>query len=234
MKADTQARVAGVLAVVMLAAGTYAASVHARLVMPGDAAKTAANILASPSSFRFAIGGSLILYLAFLVYAVLLHRLLRVVDGMLALLMLALALVGTAVALGNQVHALAALQLLSGADYLKVVPSDQLHAQVLLFLQLHSQGNLIGVIFWGLWLFPLGMLVYRSGFLPRILGILLMIGCFGWLSVFLQRFALPNVKALAGVQYAAHVAELSFVLWLLIKGVDAGRWEQRAREPVRS
>jgi hypothetical protein len=203
VKADTQARIAGVLALAMLAAGTFAASVHTRLVVPGDAVKTAANILASPSQFRLAIAGSLILYVAFLVYAVLLYRLLRIVEPTLALLMLALALVGTAVAMGNQVNPLAALQLLSGADYLKVVPSDQLHAQVLLFLQLHSQGNLIGVIFWGLWLFPLGLLVYRSGFLPRILGILLMIGCFGWLSVFLQRFALPNVKAVRGARRRA-------------------------------
>jgi hypothetical protein len=130
----------------------------------------------------------------------------------------------------NQINQFAALLLLSGADYLKVFAADQIHAQVMLFLGLHSKGNLIGVIFWGLWLFPLGLLVFKSGYFPRVLGVLLMIACFGWLILFLQRFLFPGYEALAYSRFVAYIAELSWVLWLLIKGVNVEQREKRALE----
>jgi hypothetical protein len=209
----------------MVVAGTFAASVHTKLVVPGDAVKTATNILGSLSLFRLGILGSLVLYTAFIAYVVLLYRLLVPVGASHARMMLALALVGTSIALLNQVNQAAVLQLLSGEGYLKALPADQLYAQVMLFLRLHGQGNLIGVIFWGLWLFPLGLLVYRSGFFPKVLGMLLMIGCFGWLALFFQRFTLPDAEALASARYVAHLAELAWVSWLTIRGVNVERWE---------
>jgi hypothetical protein len=225
VKPDAQARLAAVLGFVMLIAGTFAASVHTRLVVPGDPVKTATNILASPSLFRLGIAGSLVVYIVFIVYAVLLYRLLRIVHATHALIMLALALVGSAIALANQVHQFAVLDLLTDS---KAFASNSGYAQATLFLRLHGHGNLIGVIFWGLWLFPLGLLVYRSGFFPRALGVLLMIGCFGWLVLFVQRFAFPEAEALGYARFAAHIAELAWVLWLAIRGVDIVRWEQRA------
>jgi hypothetical protein len=118
--------------------------------------------------------------------------------------------------------------LLSGADYLKVLAPDQLQAQAMFCLDLYQQGGLIGALFWGLWLFPLGYLVFKSGFFPKILGVLLMVGCFGWLTVVLQRFLLPDLPALGNARYAAHVAELAWMLWLLIRGVNVERWKARA------
>jgi hypothetical protein len=105
-----------------------------------------------------------------------------------------------------------------------------MHAQAMLFLRLHGQGSLIAAIFWGLWLFPLGWLVFKSGFLPRVLGVFLMTGCFGWLLLFLQRFLFPSCEALAYSRFAAHFAELSWILWLLIKGVDVKQWEKHVLE----
>jgi len=226
----TLARGVGLLNLVVLVCGSFAGSVHARLVVPGDAAATADNIMASESLFRLGIVSGLAMYVVFVLAVWVLYRLLRPVDRDQAALMAVLALVGVSIAMLNQVNLSAALLLLSGADYLKVFGTDQVHAHVMLFVDLHKQGGLVGVIFWGLWLFPLGFLVFKSGFFPRILGILLMIGCFGWLMVPLQRFLFPGYEAMAYSRFAAHIAELSWTLWLLIKGVDVERWKQRALE----
>lgn len=217
------ARVAGLLALIVLASGSFAGFVNTRLVVPGDAATTADNIVASESLFRLGVVSGLIMYTVFIVYVVVLYKLLKPVDQSHALLMVIFALVGVPIAMLNQVNQAAALLLLSGADYLKVLTADQIDAQAMLFLRLHSQGNLVAAIFWGLWLFPLGLLVFKSGYCPRILGVLLMIGCFGWLILVLQRFLFPSYEALAYSRFAAHIAELSWMSWLLIKGVPSPR-----------
>jgi hypothetical protein len=122
----------------------------------------------------------------------------------------------------------AALQLLSGADYLTVFTTEQLQALALLFLDLHAYGLLIAGIFWGLWLFPLGYLVFKSGILPRILGVLLIIGCFGYLIDSFGSFLLPGYNL--GIGLFTGLAEILFVLWLLIKGVNVEQWRKRAAE----
>ena len=118
------------------------------------------------------------------------------------------------------------MQLLNGADYLKVFPTDQLQALAYLLLRLHSQGVLIAQIFWGLWLFPMGYLVFKSGFLPRILGILLMIGCFGYVIESFAAFLGYNVSII----FFTGWGELLLLLWLLIKGVNVEQWRQRELE----
>lgn len=224
----TYARGAGFLALLTLIAGSFAGYVHSSLVVSGDAVSTANNIMASESLFRLGIVSSLAMYTIFIFYALILYRLLKPVNTNHALLMLVLALIGVPIAMLNQVNPSAVLLLLSGADYLNMLSPDQINAQVTFFLRLQGYGNLIGIIFWGLWLFPLGLLVYRSGFFPRILGILLMIGCFGWLTVIIQRFLFPGFETLAYARYAAHIAELLWMLWLLIKGVNVEKWKERA------
>lgn len=226
------ARVAGLLALIMLLTGSFAGSVYTRLVVPEDAATTAKNIMASQSLFRLGFLSGLTMNTVFIVYVTLLYTLLSPVNKIHALLMVMFAMVGVPIAMLSQLNQAAALLLLSGADYLKVFTADQINAQVMLFLRLQSHGNLIAAIFWGLWLFPLGLLVFRSGYLPRVLGVLLMIGCFGWLILFVQRFLFPSYQALAYSRFAAHFAELSWMCWLLIKGVNVERWKQRATEPA--
>jgi hypothetical protein len=222
------ARAVGLLNLVVLASGTFAGSVSARLVVPGDAAATARNITASELLFRLGFVSGLLMYLIFVFSVWLLYRLLASVDEPLARLMVMLVLVGVSIAMLNQVHQSAALILLSGVDYLKAFNADQIQGQVMFFLDLHKQGGLVGAIFWGLWLFPLGLLVFRSGFFPRILGVLLMLGSLGWLLVPLQRFLLPGYEALAYSRFAAHVAEMSWTLWLLIRGLNVERWPYRS------
>ena len=103
-----------------------------------------------------------------------------------------------------------------------------LHALALLFRNLHDYGIQIAGIFWGLWLFPMGYLVFKSGFLPRILGILLMIGCVGYLIQSGAAFLLPNLQV--NIALFTFWGEVLFPLWLLVKGVNVVRWEKRARE----
>jgi hypothetical protein len=113
---------------------------------------------------------------------------------------------------------------LSGADYLIVFGANQLNALVMLFLNLHKYGYFIAQIFFGLWLLPLGYLIFKSGYFPKILGILVMIACFGHLLEFFQVFLFPGYEVIAypGL-VAAMIGEFSLMFWLLIKGVKVQR-----------
>jgi hypothetical protein len=148
-----------------------------------------------------------------------LYRLLKEVNQNHAALMVILGLVSVPIGFLNALNNAAALTLLSGADYLSVFRTDQQHALAMLFLGLHSYGNTIAAIFWGLWLFPFGLLVCRSGFLPRILGVWLIINCFAYLAISFTALLLPHYKDVMSLATApALLGELAIVLWLLIKG----------------
>ncbi len=198
------------------------------LIVPGDAATTANNIMASESLFRLSIVSALIVQIVNMLVVLLLYKLLKPVNKNIALLMVIFLLVGVPIAMLNQLNQFAALLLLSGADYLTVFTADQLQALVPLFLDLHEHGINSAGIFWGLWLFPMGYLVFKSGFLPRILGVLLMIGCFGYLIDSATFFLFPNFDA--SIAQFTFIGELLLPLWLLIKGVNVEQWEKRALE----
>ena len=138
--------------------------------------------------------------------------------------MVVFALVGIPIAMLNTLNRVAALVLLNGADFLEVFGVDQLHALVMLFLNLNEQGVLIAQLFWGLWLFPLGYLVYKSGYFPRILGVLLMIGCFGYLLDSFSIF-LFNEEIILPVSILLTSGEILFMGWLLIKGANLPEME---------
>jgi len=111
--------------------------------------------------------------------------------------------------------------------------SDRLYGQVRLFLDLYQFGNLVAAIFFGLWLLPLGLLVFKSGFLPRLLGVLLMAGSPGYLVLFVQAFFLPGSERTPWTNpflAVTHLSELALMLWLLIRGVNVDQWERRALE----
>jgi hypothetical protein len=174
--------------------------------------------------------GVLVMNAVFILLVWVLYKLLRPVNRDHALLMVLLALAGATIGMLNQFTQGTVLLLLSGADDLKGFSAEQLNAPVMLLLDLQRQIGSIAAIFYGLWLFPLGYLVFRSGFFPRLLGVLLMIGCFGYLLLAVQRLLFPSYEAIGYGRYAAHVAELSWLFWLLIKGVDVEQWKARARE----
>jgi len=201
------------------------------LIVPGNAATTANNIMASEGLFRSGIVSGLIYQVISIFLVLVLYKLLKPVNKNHALLMVVFALVGVPIAMLNLLNQFAALLLLSGAGSLTAFTADQLHAQVMFFLDLHEHGALIASIFWGLWLFPLGYLVFKSDFLPRILGILLMIGCFCYLIDSFGNFLLPKYKEIyTWIAMASFPGELLLMLWLLIKGVNVEQWEKRALE----
>jgi hypothetical protein len=133
-------------------------------------------------------------------------------------------MLGIPIGVFNEINALSVLHLLSGADYLTVFTPMQLQALVNLFLRLHSYGINLAFIFSGLWLFPLGYLVFKSNFLPKILGILLVIGGFGYLIDVFAVFLFPNSNISIGM--LTGLSEIFFLLWLLIKGVNVEKWEK--------
>jgi hypothetical protein len=185
-----------------------------------DAPATLNHIMAHESLFRIGFVISLFSVVLFLLAAWALYVLLKPVNKNLALLFLLLNLGGFAIWCFSMLNLFSSLLLLSGADYLKVFQPDQLQAQAMLFINLYKNGSVIAQIPYGIWLFPLGYLVFKSRFLPKILGILLIVDCFGLLTYVCQRFLLPGYDVISlSCSVIGFIAEISLSLWLLIKGV---------------
>ncbi len=189
------------------------------LIVPGDAATTANNIMASEGLFRISIASELIMFLSELVLALALYVLLKPVNKSLALLAAWFRVVHVAILGSNLLNLYVVLQLLSGADYLTVFEPDQLHALVLLFLNAYSYGFNIQV-FSGLHLFVSGYLVFKSGYFPRILGILLVVAGLNYIIDTFAFVLLPNyVYPVVFLALPVVIAENAFFMWLLWKGV---------------
>jgi hypothetical protein len=185
-----------------------------------DAPATLNTIIAHESLFRVGFVISLFSVVFLLLAAWALYVLLKPVNKNLALLLLLVNLGGFVIWCLSVLNLYGSLMLLSGADYLKVFQPDQLQAQALLFINLYKNGSVIAQIPYGVWLFPLGYLVFKSRFLPKILGILLIADCFGLLIYVLQRFLLPGYDVISyPCLMISFIAEISLSLWLLIKGV---------------
>ncbi len=197
------------------------------LFVPGDTATTVNNIMTSGGLFRLGIASWLICQTIFIFLLVELYKLLKIVNKSQALLMLVLALTAVPIAFINELNHIAVLLLVNGAEHYTVVELSQLHEQVALFLNLHTHGIHIAQVFWGLWLFPFGYLVYTSGFLPKLLGILLMIGGVGYLFDVVAFLLVPNFNVI--ISPVTGIGELLFPLWLLFKGVNSEQWELKNR-----
>jgi len=215
------AKIAGVVYLICIVLGIFAnIFVRQSLIVPGDAATTVNNIMANESLFRIGLVSDLLFLTLWLLLPLALYKLLKPVNNIHAVLMVLFALVMVPIMFINNVFQFAALLLLSGADYLTVFETGQLHAQAMFFLDLRETGFLMPSIFYGLWLFPFGYLVYksgsvyRSGIIPKILGVLLMIGCFGYLIEFFTVFLLPDFDA-GNILLATSIGEFLSPFWLL-------------------
>ena len=195
------------------------------MIVPGDAAATVKNIAASEALFRLSLVSDLIRQALLMLLLLILYKLLKPVNKTIASLMVILYLVCVPVSMLNELSHLAVLLISSGAGYLKVFNADQLTALVMFFLDLRKYGTFIPQFF-SFWLLLLGYLVFKSGFLPRILGVLLVIGCVGYLVDSFAAFLVPGLQ----VQIALFTfwGEVLLPLWLLIKGVNVEQWEKRA------
>src|SRR5438045_5273908 len=219
------ARIAGFIYLSMIFTAPFSLIyVPSKLIVRGNAAATADNILAHETMFRLSIFGDLIGQVIFICLGIALYRLLSNVNKTWAALMVAFVLVSAAIGFLNTLNNIAALTLFHGADFLAVFDKPYREALAHLFVRLHSQGISIDEIFWGLWLFPFGLLVFRSGFLPRWIGVWLMINCFGYLVLFITALFFPayNDKAFLYLQPVLF-GELAIMLWLLIRGPKVTR-----------
>lgn len=216
----TTARVAGLLYLVNGVTGFFSIIyVPNKLIVSGNAAATANNILASEGLFRLGIVSELICAAEFIFLLWVLYLLLAGVNKTLAALMVILGLVFVPMMMLNALNEIAALTLLRGADFLSIFDPSQRQALAMLFLDLHRYGYIIGWIL-GLWLFPFGMLVYRSGFLPRIIGVLLIAAGFGYLADSFTPLLLPTYAHVVGriADIPLTLGEPAIILWLLIMG----------------
>lgn len=211
------ARIAGLLYIVFILTSIIA-DLFGQFVI-ADVSTTVNNIIAHESLFRIGLVIYLFSYVFFLLAAWALYVLLRPVNKNIALLFLLLHIAGFAVMYASTLPLFSALMLLSGADYLQVFQPDQLQAQAMLAINLFKNGATLAQIPYGIWLFPLGYLVFKSGSLPKFLGILLMVDCFGLLIYFLQRVLLPGYDIISyPFLMISFIAEISLSLWLLVKG----------------
>jgi uncharacterized protein DUF4386 len=220
-----QARMAGVLyLLVAITAPVGLVYVPSALIVPGDAAATANHVRASEWLLRVGIGSELFQQTIGVFLVLALYRLLKAVDEKHAVMMVILFLVPVPIVFVNVLNEIAALVLVSGAGFLSAFDTRQLDALALLFLRLHGQGIVVAAIFWGLWLFPFGILVIRSGFIPRTLGVLLMIAGCAYLASSFTSLLLPQYAHRVG-QFAIvlEVGEVPIIFWLLIWGARAQR-----------
>ena len=211
------ARLAGVFyLIVALTGGFSELVVRDSLIEAGNAAATADNIATSAGLFRIAFATDLVNITFFVLTALALYALFRTIDDQIAVAMVVLNAVAAAIMSVNMINHFAALRLASSAE-----ESDAL---VMLFADMHSSGYAIAQIFFGLWLLPLGCLVYKSGFLPRALGVALMVGAFSYLTELLAGFLFTGLGEgiLLAVAMPAALAEVSLITWLLTKGIKTG------------
>lgn len=214
------AKIAGLFYLIFILLLPLATSIRSQFIVFGDATATAQKITTNELLFNLSSITELASALFFVLAAWALYVLLKPVDKNLALLFLLLNLCGVAIECISVLNLYTALSHLSGADYLTVFPADQLQAQALLYINTYSNGFMIAQIFFGAWLLPLGYLVYRSGFLPWPIGIILVADFFGVLIWFLQFFLLPEYDVISYPGLAvSFIAEISLTLWLLVKGV---------------
>src|SRR5580704_799459 len=213
-------RFAGLLYVLLSIVGFFAMEyVPSKLIVHGNEAATASNIAASETLFRLGIAAQLIGQAGFIFVAMALYDLLKGVNRRHASLMVTLIVVSVPIAFLNELNSIAALVLVRGADFLSIFEKPQRDALAMLFLNLHHYGFVVAEIFWGLWLFPLGLLVYRSRFLPRFLGVWLAIAGFAWLILSLTGVLLPQYQGKVDTySQPAFFGELAFMFWLAIRG----------------
>jgi len=213
-------RLTGLLYLVTSLVGFFAMGyVPNKLIVHGNAAATASNIAVSETLFRLGIAGELISMVGFIFVALALYDLLKGVNRRHASLMVVLIVVSIPIAFVNELNSFAALVLVRGADFLSIFDKPQREALAMLFLNLHGRGFVVAEIFWGLWLFPLGLLVYRSRFLPRFLGMWLALAGFAWVILSLTGILLPQYAGKVNTYLQpAILGEIAFILWLVIKG----------------
>ena len=215
------ARTAGVFYLVVAILGGFAQIVRVKVYVPGDAATTVEHVVANASLVRMSFVADLVQATFFLFVVMALYRLLRHVNRSVAQAMVIFVVVSVGITCLNMVHQLGALLVATDASYTGAFGTGGSAGLVLLLLELQRSGYLVAQIFFGLWLFPLGLLAYRSGMFPRPLGIVLMLATLSYLVDVVLQFLAPGLAGAINpfVVVLVTLSEISMLAYLLIKGV---------------
>lgn len=222
------ARVAGLRYLIIIVVGGFGYTTGSTLIVAGNAAATASNILASEALWRLGFAAMLIMLVCDVGVAVLLYVLFQPVNRVLALLGLAFRLVPTAMLGINMLARLAALVLLRDAASSAALGTDQVQALALLSLKLFECGFNVALVFFGVDCLVIGWLIVRCTFLPRVLGMLMAVAGLCYLTNSFTDFLLPTLSLPFDILLPSYVAELALCLWLLARGVNTERWEAQA------
>lgn len=224
------ARIAGWLYFLFAAPGPFCLLyVPNKIMVRGDAAATAANLLAHEMLLRTSIVIWLLGLALWIVMSLALYRLFSGVSKTLASLLVIFVAVSVGIGYLNELNNLAAIVVLRGNEFAGILTQAQREAVAMLFLRLHGQGNAVNEMFWGLWLLPFGLLIARSRFIPRLLGIWLLLDGFAWIGLCIVALLAPSYNDLAfKAAQPAVFAELAVMLWLVTIGVRTPVTERRA------
>jgi hypothetical protein len=225
------ARLAGLFWILAAITGGFGLFYARSMVVTGDAAATAANILASESSFRAAIVGLLVAQLFMFCFGVTLFQLFKEVNRVLATALFTSLTISVAMAVLNQFNHLGALLVLSHADYLKAFNPEQLNTFAMIFLRMSNYGQGLLEVFWIPYNFAFGLLIIKSRYLPKVLGILLIVASVGFGINIFQKILNPPFHPVMFTRLAMSLGALSgipTILWLLIKGAKVRPLDQPA------
>lgn len=226
-----KARVAGALYLLLAITSSFGlVYVPSKIIVQQDTLATVNNIIASPALYRLGIISNIIYLVVFVFLVLAFYDLFKDVNKKLAMQMVALVLVAIPIAFIKELIKSAVLVLLGDSDFLQVLDKELLYGMVRLLLNLYEYGSYMVMIFWGLWLIPLGLLVLKSKFIPGILGYLLIIGGIGYPITSIAYMYSPQFgKSMYSIATLPSViAEIAIILWLLIKGVKS----QKIKLPV--
>ena len=227
---NSTARIGGMLYLIIIASGMFGELVlRGKLIISGNAAVTAANITAHELLWRLGIAIDLLMHICDIPLMLIIFILLRPVNRNLAVLALLFNIVQTAVLVANKLNLLAALFQITGAGNLKALNSQQLYNLGYLSIKLHDYGFGLGLIFFGCACLVYGYLIYRSGYLPGALGILIQIAGLCYLTSSFTLIIAPSIANVISpaILLPCFIGELSLCLWLLIKGVYIAKWNER-------
>lgn len=219
MSKNATARLAGFIYLLLVITGIYnLLYVPSQLIDMKDAAATVKDISNNELLFRSGIVVGILSYICYLILPFVLYKLFREINRDVAVMMIVLSAFSVPISLFSIVHKVDVLTLLSNAGYLSHLDLQTIQTKVMLSLKSYNNGILVAKIFWGLWLLPFGYLAFKSGHVPKVLGICLMLGCFGYLTIFFSKMLFPEVALPGFVTKPAAIGEIGTCLWLLIMG----------------
>ena len=194
-----------------------------KLFVSNDIAATTSNILSNVFSYRIGIVSDLLMSLSYLLTALILYKLLSSVNMNMAAAMVIFATAGSVLLMFNILNEFAPLYILNGNDYLSTFNSSQRQSLAMLFYNLYQHGYMIGQIFFALWVLPLGILIYKSRFIPKVFGILFVIETIFGLMAVIVHFLVQNGTIETILLVPGTIAEFSFMFWLLIRGINESK-----------